>query len=205
MMPVAVRQVPLSFAQDHLMPAFRLDRRGEAEIVVPANKFKPPACLYQTEKLLREEHLRRNSSFDGHVLAAIADGKCQTLVVGLRHRIKNLRTIAGVHAHAVLSPGPASLVFVENSKPDKAVQQIQSARSQETGKTVEMVEELAVRPHIERAQQHIGKVEPTEVAIEVAHVAEDERRFDPGAPRLGAGVFDHGGAEIEPAIRVASP
>src|SRR5208282_620034 len=146
--------------------------------------------------------LRRDPSFYDQVLAVIVDGEGQTLVIGLRYRIEQLGTIAGVHPHTAPSPGPASLVVVENPKPDKAVQQIETARSEEAGEAVEMVEELAVGSDIERAEQHIGQVEWAETAIEVAHIAEDKRRVDALAPRFVSGEFDHGRAEIEPAIGV---
>jgi len=105
--PAAVTSSP--FAQNHLMPAFGLDRRGEAEVIKPPNKFKPPARLDQTKKLLREKDLRRDPSFNSHVFAVIFDGESQPFVVGLCDRVEKLGTIAGAHPHAAFAPGPASL------------------------------------------------------------------------------------------------
>ena len=110
-----------SFAQDHVVTAFRLDRCGKAEIVIPADKFKPPAQLDEAEKLLREEDLRRDPSFNVHVFPVIVDGEGQAFVVCLRYRIEQLGAIAGMHSHPVSLPSPASPVVVENAKPDKAV------------------------------------------------------------------------------------
>src|SRR5208282_4174599 len=100
-------------------------------------------------------------------------------------------------------PDPASFVVVEDAKPNKAVQKVETARSKQSGDTIEVVEELAVRSDIKRAQQHIGQVKRAETAIEVAHVAEDKRRVYALPARFVAGVFDHCRAEIEPAIGVA--
>src|SRR5436305_2297110 len=66
-----------------------------------------------------------------------------------------------------------------------------------------MIEKFAVGSDVERAEEHIGEVEGPEPAIEVAHVAEDERVVNAQAPRLFAAKFNHRRAQIEPAIGVA--
>src|SRR6266851_3952643 len=185
------------------MPAIRLELCGETEIVVPADKFKSSAEFDEAEELLWKEDFRGDPSFDDDVLAVIIDGKGQTLVIGLRHRVEQFGTVACVYSHTAFLPRPASLVVVENAKPDKAVQQVEAARREQAGDAIEVIEEFAVGPDVERTEQHIGEVERTETAVEVAHVADDKRGLDAIAPRLVAGEFDHGGAQIEPAIGVA--
>ena len=103
------------------MPAVGLDQCGKAEIVIPADEFKSSTQFDEAEKLLREEDLRRDPSFNDHVFAVIVDGEGQAFVVCLRYRIEHLGAIAGVHSHPISLPGPASPVVVENPKPDKAV------------------------------------------------------------------------------------
>src|SRR6516164_4119446 len=111
-----------SFPQDHQMPAVRLELRGEAEIIVPADEFEPSAELDEAEELLREKDFRRDPPFDDHILTMIIDREGQTLVIGLRDRIEQLGTVAGVYGHTRFPPDPASPVVVEHAKPDKAVQ-----------------------------------------------------------------------------------
>jgi hypothetical protein len=68
-----------------------------------------------------------------------------------------------------------------------------------------VIEKLAVRPDIQGAEQNISQVEWAETAIEVAHVPENKGGLDPFAPGFVASEFEHGGAEIEPAIGIAPP
>src|SRR6516164_5373941 len=150
------------------MPALRLDLGGEAEIVVPTDEFKSSAQFDEAQKLLREEDLRRDPSFHDYVLPVIVDGEGQPLIVDLRNRVEDLSAIAGMNPYTASLPDPASLVVVEDTKPDKAVQQVETARSEQVGDTVEVIEELSVRSDIERPQQHIGQVKRVEPAIGIA-------------------------------------
>src|SRR5260370_41862463 len=181
------------------MPAIRLELCGETEIIVPAHKFESSAEFDEAEELLWEKDLRGDPSFDDDVLAVIIDGEGQTLVIDLRHRVEQFGTVAGVYCHAAFLPRPASLVVVENPKPHKAVQQVESPGRKQIGDAIEVVAEFAVGSDVERTEQHIGEVESAETAVEVAHVPLDKRGLDAEAACLIAGEFDHGGAQMPPA------
>jgi len=103
------------------MPAFRLDRGGEAEIVVPSDKFKSSARFDEAKKFLREKHLRGNPSFNSDFFPVIVDGESQPFIVGLRDRVEHFGAIAGVNPHTASLPSPTSFVVVKHAKPDKAV------------------------------------------------------------------------------------
>ena len=103
------------------MPALRPDFLGEAKVVVPADEFESPAQFNEAEKLLWKKDFGRDSSFNDHVVPMIIDGKSQRFIVGLRGQVDHLSAIAGVYPHTVSFPNPASLVVVENTKPNKAV------------------------------------------------------------------------------------
>src|SRR5260370_20933187 len=105
------------------MPAIRLELCGEAEIIVPADEFKSSAELDEAEELLWEKDLRGDPSFNDDVLAVVIDSEGQTLVVGLRHRVEQFGTVAGVYSHPPFLPRPASPLVVENPNPPKAVPQ----------------------------------------------------------------------------------
>ena len=122
------------------MPAFRRNLGGETEIVVPTDEFKSPAQFDETEKFLRKKDLRRDPSFNSHVFAVIADAKSQVFIIGLGDRIEDLGSISGMNPDTASLPDPASLVVVEDTKPDKAVQKVETARSKQFGDTVEVVD-----------------------------------------------------------------
>src|SRR5712671_1746367 len=187
------------------MPPIRLELCGEAEIIVPADEFEPFTQLDQAEKLLRKKDLCGDPSFDDRLPAVVIHSEGQAFVVALRDRIEQLGTIAGAHRHPALPPGPASLVVVKNAKPHKAVQQVEAARREQAGDAIEVVEEFAVGPYVERTEQHINEIERAETAVEVAHIPQDKRGLDTETARLVAGELDHCGAQVEPAISVAPP
>ena len=103
------------------MATFGPDICGEAEIVVPADKFESFAQFYKTEKLLRKKYLRRNSALDNQAVPVIIDRESQTFIISLCDWIDHFSPIAGVYLHTVSLPDPASFVVMKNAKPDKAV------------------------------------------------------------------------------------
>src|SRR5262249_51845794 len=94
--------------------------------------------------------------------------------------------------------------IVENAKPDKAIQQVQATRREYIRDAVKMIEKFPIRSDVERTEQHVSKIERTKTAVEIAHIPEEKRGVDPVSPRLVPAKLDHGGAEVEPAIGVAS-
>src|SRR5262249_43705891 len=104
---------------------------------------------------------------------------------------------------ASLSPRSAPLVTVKNPEPDEAVQHIETASYEETRNAVEMIEEFAIGPDVERAEQDINEIKRTKSAIEVTHVSDDKPGPDVLPLRLVTRKFDHLGAEVEPTISVS--
>ena len=103
------------------MPAILPDLGGEAEIVVPADKFELFAQFHKREKFLGKKYLRRDSAFDNQAVPVIIDGESQTFIISLCDWIDHFSPIAGVYLHAVSLPDPAPFVVMKNAKPDKAV------------------------------------------------------------------------------------
>src|SRR4051812_21532034 len=108
--------------QNSQVASVRLQFRGKAEIIVPAEEFEPSAELYERQKFLRKKYLGENPPVDDHGLSIVIYGEGQTFVIGLRHRIGEFGAVAGTHRHPAFAPGPAAFVVVENPKPDKAIQ-----------------------------------------------------------------------------------
>src|SRR5271166_4068868 len=109
-------------AQHSDVAALGLQLRRKAEIIIPADEFESPAELYQGQEFLREKDLGGNPAVDDRRRPVVIDGESQALVISLRDRIGQLGAVAGMYGHSAFAPGPASLVVVENPKPDEAVQ-----------------------------------------------------------------------------------
>ena len=69
-------RVALLLAEDRLVPTLRPQYRGEAEIVEPADKFKPLAQLDKTEKFVRKEDFCGNTAIDDYLMAVVVYRKC---------------------------------------------------------------------------------------------------------------------------------
>src|SRR5215472_19079619 len=68
-----------------------------------------------------------------------------------------------------------------------------------------MVEKFTVGPHVERAERYINEVEGAEITAKIAHVPQNEACLDTELLCLGAREIDHGRAQVEPGIGIASP
>ena len=107
---------------DALHELWKYHQRVRSNLSLGLEEFETSTQFDEAEKLLREKHLCRDPSFNGHFFTVIVDSEGQPFIVGLRDGVEHLGTIAGMDPHTASLPDPASFVIVENPKPDKSVQ-----------------------------------------------------------------------------------
>lgn len=78
-------RVALLFAEDRQVPTLGAQHRGEAEIVEPADKFKPLAQLDKAEKFLWKEDFCGDTASEDYPMAVVVDCQSQAFIVGLRY------------------------------------------------------------------------------------------------------------------------